>query len=175
MGIGYAAFRDSLHLFKNQPWRFLMTKKSSNRTNNTPWLKWILIGGLGVILLAVAAGLLLNRPGDTASTTEPPPAEVSVDDAYELYNEGTFLLDVRTQEEWNEYHIPETTHIPLDQLPARLAEVPTDQTIVVVCRSGNRSQQGRDILKQAGYGQVTSMTGGLKTWQAKGYPVTTGP
>ena len=67
------------------------------------------------------------------------------------------------------------TLIPLDQLSDRLAEVPTDQTIVVVCRSGNRSQQGRDILKQAGYEQVTSMTGGLKTWQAKGYPVTTGP
>jgi len=152
-----------------------MTKKSSNRKNNTPWLKWILIGGLGVILLAVAAGLLMNRQGDTASTAKPLPAEVSVDDAYELYNAGTFLLDVRTQEEWNEYHVPETTLIPLDQLPARLAEVPIDQTIVVVCRSGNRSQQGRDILKQAGYDQVTSMAGGLKSWQSQGYPVTSGP
>jgi rhodanese-related sulfurtransferase len=152
-----------------------MTKKSSNQKNNTPWLKWILIGGLGLVLLAVAAGLFMNRPGETASTAKPLLAEVSVDDAYELYNEGTFLLDVRTQEEWNEYHVPGTTLIPLDQLPARLAEVPTDQTIVVVCRSGNRSQQGRDILKQAGYIQVTSMAGGLKTWQAKGYPVTNRP
>jgi len=152
-----------------------MTKKSSHRKNNTPWLKWILFGGLGLVLLAVAAGLLMNRPGDTTSTAKPLPAEVSVDDAYKLYSEGTFLLDVRTQEEWTEYHVPETTLIPLDQLPARLAEVPTDQTIVVVCRSGNRSQQGRDILKQAGYIQVTSMAGGLKTWQAKGYPVTNGP
>jgi rhodanese-related sulfurtransferase len=80
-------------------------------------------------------------------------------------------LDVRTQEEWNEFHAPNTTLIPLDQLASRLNEVPTDREIVVVCRSGNRSQQGRDILLNAGFEQVTSMTGGLNEWQASGYPV----
>jgi rhodanese-related sulfurtransferase len=110
-----------------------------------------------------------------AALTNTLPAQISVDEAYEMYNEGAFLLDVRTQEEWDEYHAPGTTLIPLDELPDRLAEVPTDQTIVVVCRSGNRSQQGRDILLDAGYEQVTSMADGLKTWRTQGYPVTTGP
>ena len=50
-------------------------------------------------------------------------------------------------------------------------EVPRDREIVVVCRSGNRSQQGRDILLNAGYTQVTSMQGGLNEWRASGYPV----
>jgi rhodanese-related sulfurtransferase len=45
---------------------------------------------------------------------------------------------------------------------------------VVVCRSGNRSQAGRDILLQAGF-NVTSMSGGLNEWRASGYPVVSGP
>jgi len=41
----------------------------------------------------------------------------------------------------------------------------------VVCRSGNRSQQGRDILLAAGFMQVTSMDGGMNAWQTSGYPI----
>ena len=65
-------------------------------------------------------------------------------------------MDVRTQEEWNEFHAPNTTLIPLDELASRVNELPKDQPIVVVCRSGNRSQTGRDILLQAGF-NATSM------------------
>jgi rhodanese-related sulfurtransferase len=83
-------------------------------------------------------------------------------------------LDVRTQEEWDEYHVPNTTLIPLDQLPNRLSEVPKDKEIVVICRSGNRSQQGRDILLNAGY-TATSVTGGVKEWYAKGYDIEGAP
>jgi rhodanese-related sulfurtransferase len=54
-------------------------------------------------------------------------------------------------------------------------ELPRDQEIVVVCRSGNRSQQGRDILLQAGFTQVTSMAGGLSQWRSAGYSTVTGP
>jgi rhodanese-related sulfurtransferase len=48
-------------------------------------------------------------------------------------------------------------------------ELPKDQEIVVVCRSGNRSAQGRDILLEAGFAQVTSLAGGLTQWKAAGY------
>jgi rhodanese-related sulfurtransferase len=102
------------------------------------------------------------------------PVEVSVDSAFQMYQSGAFVLDVRTQAEWDEYHAPNATLIPLDQLQARLSEVPKDREILVVCRSGNRSQQGRDILLAAGY-NATSMTGGLKEWYAKGYPIEGAP
>ena len=59
--------------------------------------------------------------------------------------------------------------IPLDELPNRLSEIPKDKEILVICRSGNRSQEGRDILLNAGY-NATSMAGGLKEWFARGYP-----
>ena len=102
------------------------------------------------------------------------PREVSVDEGYQLVQSGVFMLDIRTQEEWDEYHAPNATLIPLDQLQNRLAELPKDREILVVCRSGNRSRQGRDILLSAGFNAV-SMSGGLKEWAAQGYPVEGAP
>ena len=87
------------------------------------------------------------------------------------YQQGVFLLDVRTQEEWDEFHAPNTTLIPLDQLGSRLSELPQDEPIVVVCRSGNRSQAGRDILLANGYEPATSMAGGLNAWREAGFPI----
>jgi rhodanese-related sulfurtransferase len=103
------------------------------------------------------------------------PLEISVAQAREKRAQGAFILDVRTIEEWEEGHIPASTLIPLDELPSRFSEVPEDMEIVVVCRSGNRSQAGRDILLNAGYRQVSSMRGGLIEWEALGYPTESGP
>jgi rhodanese-related sulfurtransferase len=117
--------------------------------------------------------LILQMGGRTGSTPTGStlPNTVSVREAYDLAQSGAFVLDVRTLEEWNEFHAPDSTLIPLDQLASRINEVPRDRQIVVVCRSGNRSQQGRDILLNAGFEQVTSMTGGLTDWRASGFPV----
>ncbi|MBI5822718.1 MAG: rhodanese-like domain-containing protein [Chloroflexi bacterium] len=125
-----------------------------------------------VLFVAFIVYLIASAGG--GGTTTALAKEVGVDEAYEMYQSGVFVVDVRTQEEWDEYHAPNTTLIPLDQLQARLSEVPKDQEILVVCRSGNRSQQGRDILLAAGY-NATSMTGGLKEWYAKGYPIEGAP
>lgn len=98
--------------------------------------------------------------------------EISTSEANYLYSKGeTFFLDVREQEEWDAVHIPNTTLIPLGQLQERLNEVPKDKNIVVVCRSGNRSQAGRDVLLAAGFANVTSMAGGVNEWSKQGYPV----
>jgi rhodanese-related sulfurtransferase len=125
---------------------------------------------IGLILLLA---LSLSSCGD--SRADGLPREISADKAYELYQNGTFFLDVRTPEEWSEFHAPNSTLIPLDQLPDRLNELPDDQVIVVVCRSGNRSAAGRQILVEAGFTQVTSVEGGLTEWIASGYPTATGP
>lgn len=122
------------------------------------------VAALVIILLIIGAN---SGSGRLAAT-------ISTQDAYALYQKGdTFFLDVREPDEWNEYHAPNTTLIPLGQLAARVGEIPVakDKPIVVVCRSGNRSDEGRDILKQAGFTNVTSMDGGLKTWRDLGYPI----
>ena len=95
-----------------------------------------------------------------------------MEEALAKRDSGAFILDVRQPEEWNEFHAPNTTLIPLDQLATRLNEVPRDRQVVVVCRSGNRSQQGRDILRNAGFEQVTrryeqmAETLGARPWLA---------
>jgi phage shock protein E len=120
---------------------------------------------------AAAPAVATSAPAAAA----PLPDTVSIAEAAAKREAGAFILDVRTPEEWNDYHIPGSTLIPLDQLENRLNEVPKDKEVVVVCRSGNRSQPGRDILKSAGFTQVTSMSGGLKEWKAAGLPTVTGP
>jgi rhodanese-related sulfurtransferase len=102
------------------------------------------------------------------------PAEVDVARAAALQAAGAFVLDVREPSEWAAGHIAGATLIPLGQLPNRLAEVPRDHQVVVVCRTGHRSAQGRDILLGAGFPAVTSMTGGMTAWTAAGNPVKTG-
>lgn len=139
-------------------------KKTSNKTKTFP---------VGAALLAIAviavAALLYFKPWQPAA---PQVAEINPATAYQKYLQKTFLLDVRTQEEWNETHIPDTTLIPLDELESRLSELPRGQEIVVVCRSGNRSKQGAAILAKAGFTAVSGMSGGIKEWSAAGYPVT---
>lgn len=121
-----------------------------------------------LIVVALVIFLILQVGGRNNEGLSP---TISVGEAYNLYQNGALVLDVRTQEEWDEYHAPNTTLIPLDQLPSRLNEIPHDRQIVVVCRSGNRSQKGRDILLNAGFKQVTSMNGGLTEWRANNYPI----
>lgn len=126
---------------------------------------------IGIVLVAILIIVLiftLTRSGNSGAEA----AEISVTRAHQLYQQkGVFFVDVREQDEWDSFHIPGTTLIQLGQLSSRLSEVPKDQQIVVVCRSGNRSQQGRDILLQAGYTKVTSMAGGVTEWKTQGFPI----
>ena len=109
-----------------------------------------------------------------AGAVQPLPAEVSTADALALREAGAFILDVRQPDEWAAGHIPGATLIPLGELGARVAEVPKDREVVVVCRSGNRSAQGRDVLLGAGLPAVTSIAGGMNDWTAAGYPTESG-
>ncbi len=139
---------------------------------------------LAVLVLGAAAVLAACSPtaapptapvaSAPAGTVAALPSEVSVADASALRDDGAFILDVRQPDEWAAGHIPDATLIPLGELAARVAEVPKDRQVVVVCRSGNRSAQGRDILLGAGYPSVTSMAGGMNDWTAAGYETATG-
>jgi rhodanese-related sulfurtransferase len=127
--------------------------------------------GLLVVVGIILFLILRFAGGSNSPASASLPSQISISEAFDKYQNGAFVLDVRTQEEWDDFHAPNTTLIPLDQLLSRLNELPRDREIVVVCRSGNRSQEGRDILVNAGFEQVTSMTGGLTEWRAAGYPV----
>ncbi|MCU0498290.1 MAG: rhodanese-like domain-containing protein [Anaerolineae bacterium] len=104
---------------------------------------------------------------------------LEVDDYHQQFtqeNAPHFLLDVRTVEEFVEARIPGAINIPLDELPDRLIEVPTDHAIVVVCRSGVRSIMGAQVLRAGGLQTVMiyNLEGGTKAWVNKGWPYDSG-
>jgi len=117
-----------------------------------------------------------SSPGPASSTVAAAPLAltVTVAEADRLRQDGALVLDVREESEWITGHIDGATLIPLGELPNRLGELPRDRSILVVCRSGNRSAQGRDILLGAGFGSVTSLAGGMNDWITAGHPVVTG-
>ena len=80
------------------------------------------------------------------------------------------LLDVREQDEWDAGHIEGAQHIPLGQLAARLGEVPKEQTVVAVCRSGSRSDRAAKGLRQSGF-EAENLDGGVTAWSRAGLPL----
>jgi len=84
--------------------------------------------------------------------------------------DGGMLLDVREAYEWAAGHVPAALHIPLGELGSRAGEVPRDDTIYVICRSGNRSAYAAAALNRAGWSAV-NVAGGMQEWAAAGRPM----
>ncbi len=98
---------------------------------------------------------------DTADYRNPSALESLVESGRSDY----LLLDVRTAGEFAAGHIPGSVNIPYDTLPAALpAGTAKDMTIIVYCRSGNRSGQAARALKKAGYTNLHDF-GGLYRWK----------
>ncbi len=148
------------------------TKKSDLKKKGLPsWLLWVLL----VIAVAVGGYFAIQQNNKRTEIINNLPAEMSVAEVAKLNTDDYYFLDVREPSEWNEFHIDWATLIPLGELAKRVNELPKDKNIIVVCRSGNRSAQGRDILLKAGFEAVSSMAGGMNDWRSQGNPVVTGP
>lgn len=80
------------------------------------------------------------------------------------------LIDVRTPEEFRSGHIPGAINIDVQVLMSKLNKVPQDKTVVLYCRSGNRSASAAGMLKRAGYTDVLDL-GGIGAWVRAGFPV----
>jgi len=89
-----------------------------------------------------------------------------------LVDRGAFLLDVREDDEWGAGHAPEAVHVAMGLIPERLGEIPTDRTVVCVCRVGGRSGAVAGTLADAGF-DVRNLGGGMLAWEATGLPVVT--
>ena len=74
------------------------------------------------------------------------------------------LIDVREPYEWSAGHIGQAKHIPMAQVPQRLADIPKDREVVMICRSGARSARVQEYLLQNGYTRVKNMVGGMQRW-----------
>jgi rhodanese-related sulfurtransferase len=98
-------------------------------------------------------------------------ASIDVEAAAAASTSGSaLLLDVREYDEWMAGHAPTARHIPMSELPGRVAELAGDAQIVCVCRSGGRSAQVTEWLRRQGF-DALNMTGGMSRWAAMGHPV----
>jgi rhodanese-related sulfurtransferase len=77
-----------------------------------------------------------------------------------------YVLDVRTDQEWQGGHIPGATHIPVDDIKRRLSEVARDgRKMYVICAGGGRSAAAADYLANRGYLNVHNVEGGMGAWR----------
>jgi len=86
--------------------------------------------------------------------------------------DGAWLLDVRENEEWAAGYATGARHIPLGELAARTAEIPQDEAVYVICRSGSRSARAAQALAAAGWDTI-NVAGGMQDWAAAGRPMAT--
>jgi len=84
---------------------------------------------------------------------------------------GAYVLDVRTDREWNSGHVAGAVHIAAHDLPQRLDSLPKDRAVHIICGSGYRSSIASSVLKRAGRSNVVNVVGGMTAWTAARLPV----
>ncbi|MFI5386876.1 MAG: rhodanese-like domain-containing protein [Fimbriimonadales bacterium] len=95
----------------------------------------------------------------------PPNAESYVESSFAAgIPKDALVLDVRSQNEWDEGHVPGATHIPLGYLEDRVSELPHDRTIAVHCAGGGRSPTAASVLQRAGIKNVIDLNDGFDVY-----------
>lgn len=94
------------------------------------------------------------------------PLEIEVERLDEMRKAGDdhVLLDVREGWERDICLVEGSVHIPLNQLPLRRDELPTDKPVVVICHHGGRSAQAMMFLRQSGWNNAINLAGGIDAW-----------
>ena len=85
------------------------------------------------------------------------------------------LVDVRELDELVELRPIGAAHVPMSELGTRFMELPKDQPLLMICRSGARSSRATAFLLQQGYTDVCNVEGGMLAWKRAAQPVRSGP
>jgi len=129
---------------------------------------WLMTGLLAVVLAACTAP-------DNDSKRGTGPKSITAEELAEQIqlSRAPLILDVRSEEEYAEGHIPGALNIPHDQLGDRLSEIDAAKSdeIVVHCRSGYRAGVAEKVLSEAGYSDVRDLDGHMNAWRSGGYPI----
>jgi rhodanese-related sulfurtransferase len=111
-----------------------------------------------------------------AFAAEPVLVPISQEALLERQQKGdqtTYVLDVRSPEEYASGHVPGAVNIPYDQLASRISEVPKDKDVVLYCKSGRRAGIAAETLAGQGYTRLQHLEGDIVAWVDKGRPVET--
>lgn len=112
-----------------------------------------------LVLIAIIAFKLISRKLALRGH------EITSSDMLALYPDKPYIIDVRTAEEYKEFHIPGAKLIPLQELGRRFKEVPQNRDVYIICKSGNRSAEGTIWLLKKGLDRVYNITGGMNKWK----------
>ena len=93
--------------------------------------------------------------------------EVTLDELADVIDRGGFVLDVREDHEWQEGHVPNAHHIPMNEVAENLDKLDDGARIFIICRSGGRSMTVANFLEAQGY-DVVSVAGGTDGWADSG-------
>ena len=128
-------------------------------------------------LYGAVMGLMLTGTPWTGGLTGGKPVafqRLAVAQAVQLAKQpGTFILDVRTPEEYAEGRLAGSVLMPVTELSLRLGDLPKDKKtpVLVYCVAGPRSQAAGRFLTEQGYTAVHELKGGITAWRAEGQPV----
>ena len=100
--------------------------------------------------------------------------EVTISELADAIGRNGFVLDVREDYEWQDGHVPTAKHIPMNDVPDRIAELDDGARIFVICRSGGRSMTIANYLESQGY-DVVSVAGGTQAWIDSGKELSNEP
>ncbi len=101
-----------------------------------------------------------------------PVAQVDVVDLPVEFGSAALLLDVREDDEWLRGHADGALHIPMGEVPVRLAEIDPAADLYVICHAGGRSQRVAQYLQDNGY-RPANVSGGMLAWAGAGRPIVT--
>ncbi|WP_283698372.1 rhodanese-like domain-containing protein [Clostridium perfringens] len=97
--------------------------------------------------------------------------DLSIDESKKLINDGevTLILDVRNEDEFAEGHLKNAIQIPVKELKENLSDIEKfkDELVLVYCRSGKRSAEAVDILKENGFKNLVHMKDGISKWDGE--------
>jgi len=102
---------------------------------------------------------------------------IGTDEAKQLIDQGARVIDVRQPEEWRGGHIAGATLVPLSGIYSfgqalKDLNLPTDEQVIFVCLSGQRSATASEIALVAGLTKVVNLANGMKGWINRNYPIT---
>jgi len=127
--------------------------------------QWPLFLATFVIILM----LIYSYVGDRLSGFQ----SVGADQAVRVFNDGAYVLDVRTAGEYKGGYIGEAINISVSDLASRMGQLPADKeaSILVYCQSGARSSRAAGMIAKNGYTNVYNLSGGISTWKNANLPV----
>ena len=123
----------------------------------------VLLKGLSSASLALAT-LALPLPASAQGSS------VSLDQARAEHEAGKALLvDIREPEEHATGVAPGARLLPMRQLSVRLAELPRDRPVLLICNTQNRSRSTFDALRERGWTNLRLVNGGMSEWNRRGW------